>query len=336
MAGGPVELVVAHSELPLAAPFRISGHEFRVTPVVTVTLRRNGHEGRGEAAGVYYMGDTPARAVAAIEAVRPVIEAGITRLGLRDLLPPGGARNAVDCALWELEARQANTPVTALAGVGEPRPLLTTMTLGADSPAAMAAGAAGRYGFARAIKIKLTGDVADDVARVAAVRAARPDVWLGVDANQGYTPATLADLLDTLMACEVQLLEQPFRRGAEAEHDEMKLPLPVAADESCLDLAELATLAGRFDVVNIKLDKCGGLTEGLMIARAAKALGLRVMVGNMMGSSLAAAPAFVLGQLCDIVDLDGPVFLAADVVPGIVYPDGMAWCSPQVWGHAAG
>ena len=208
------------------------------------------------------------------------------------------------------------------------------MTLGADDPEPMARGALG-FGDARALKLKLTGEPRLDIERVRAVRAARPDVWLGVDANQGYVPASIEPLIGVLVDCGVSLLEQPFRRGAEAEHDGIRFPIPVAADESCLDLSELETLPGRFDVVNIKLDKCGGLTEGLMIAHRARELGLKVMVGNMVGTSLSAAPGFVLGQLCDIVDLDGPILIANDPAPSVVYDGGYVVCPPEVWGPDA-
>ncbi|NJO12374.1 MAG: dipeptide epimerase, partial [Gammaproteobacteria bacterium] len=164
------------------------------------------------------------------------------------------------------------------------------------------------------------------------VRAARPDVWLGVDANQGFTLPALERLLPVLLEARVLLLEQPLARGAEAALEGFSCPIPLAADESVQGLADVEGLQGRFDVVNIKLDKCGGLTEALLMAQAAQRLGLKVMVGNMVGSSLAMAPAFVVGQLCDIVDLDGPTFLAKDREPGVQYENGTIWCSQQVWG----
>ncbi len=322
---------ISTEDLPLKRPFRISGYVFTSTPVVRVRAVRGGRVGRGEAAGVYYTGDTPAKAAKALTELVPRLEAGVSRAALLELLPAGGARNALDCALWELEAFEAGRPVWDLAGLQPPRPLLTTVTLGADDPGVMAEGARG-YDYARALKLKLSGETEVDIERVRAVRAARPDVWLGVDANQGYTAATIDPLVPVLMDCGVSLLEQPFRRGEEAQLDGLRLPLPVAADESCLDLAELEALQGRFDVVNIKLDKCGGLTAGLEIARRAQALGLKVMVGNMTGSSLAMAPAFVLGQLCDVVDLDGPLFLADDPAPHVSYAGGEVDCPPGLWG----
>lgn len=328
-----LEISTRVRDLPLNAPFRIAGHVFTSLPVLEAWARRGGVCGRGEASGIYYLADTPMTAQATLDALVP--ERGLTREALRCILPPGGARNALDCALWELESRESGLPAWKLAGLPAAGPLLTTMTLGANDPAVMADGARGLAG-ARALKLKLTGDADLDIARVRAVQAARPDVWLGVDANQGYADAdALAPLAPVLVECDVKLLEQPFPRGREAALDGLGLPLPVAADESCLDLGELESLPGRFQVVNIKLDKCGGLTEGLMMARRARELGLDVMVGNMVGTSLAMAPAFVLGQLCDVVDLDGPIFLRTDPEPCISYTDGNVCCPQRVWGPEA-
>jgi L-alanine-DL-glutamate epimerase-like enolase superfamily enzyme len=195
---------------------------------------------------------------------------------------------------------------------------------------------AAAYTQARALKLKLTGDPALDAARVRAVRTRCPSAWIGVDANQGYSAATLASLLPVLVEANIALLEQPCVRGRESDLDGIERPLPFAADESILDLAELEARHHRFDVINIKLDKCGGLTEGLLMAKRARELGKQVMVGNMCGTSLAAAPAFVLGQYCDIVDLDGPIFLAKDRTPSVKYEDGYIHCGDEVWGPKAG
>jgi len=324
-------LEVHNEPLRLSAPFRISGYVFEAMPATVATLHRDGHSGRGEAAGVYYLDDRPEAMLATLEARRDEIEHGLDREQARALLPPGGARNALDCALWELESRHAGVPVWRLAGLDATRPLLTTFTLGADAPETMARGALG-FAKARALKLKLTGDPDLDGARVAAVRAARPDAWLGVDANQGYVADTLERLLPVLVAQQVSLLEQPCRRGHEHELDGVDHVVPIAADESVQGLDELEALAGRFDVVNIKLDKCGGLTEGLLMAARARELGMKVMVGNMCGTSLAMAPAFVLGQSCDVVDLDGPLFLERDREPSVRYGDGMIHCGDEVWG----
>jgi L-alanine-DL-glutamate epimerase-like enolase superfamily enzyme len=326
-----LKLRIEVEKLRLAAPFHISGFVFEEQDAVIATLEDGTHQGRGEASGVYYLNDTAQAMVAAIEAERAQIEEGIDRAELQRLLPAGGARNAVDCALWELDARRSATPVWKLAGVPAPRPLVTTFTLGAESPEKMAAGAL-NYAQAQSLKLKLTGDLDLDVARVQAVRAARPECWIGVDANQGYGIGALDSLISALTSFRVSLLEQPIQRGRESDLTDYVSPIPIAADESALSLADLPGLVGRFQVVNIKLDKCGGLTEGLAMAHEARRLGLQVMVGNMVGSSLAMAPAFVLGQLCDVVDLDGPTFLAKDRTPGMKYVDGTAWSDDRVWG----
>jgi len=329
-----LRLTVAVEKLAFSAPFRIAGRVFEHQDAVVVTLDDGAHRGRGEACGVFYLADGVPQMLAAIEAHRATIERGIDRGALQRLLPAGGARNALDCALWELEAQRAGKPVWALAGLKSPKELTTTFTLGADEPEVMAAGAR-RYAEARALKLKLTGDLELDALRVAAVRAARPDVWLGVDANQAYAIDQLARLVEILAEARVELLEQPLARGREADLDDFSSPIPIAADESALVLNDIAGLVGRFDTVNIKLDKCGGLTEGLAMAHEARRAGLDVMVGNMMGSSLAMAPAFVLGQLCDVVDLDGPTFLARDRTPAVRYAGGRIWCDDAVWGGAA-
>jgi L-alanine-DL-glutamate epimerase-like enolase superfamily enzyme len=330
---GRVKLEARREKLRLAAPFRISGYVFEETEVVVATLSDGAHRGRGEGGGAYYLGDDADRMMTEIHAARGAIEAGIDRDGLQALMPPGGGRNAVDCALWELDAARRGLPAWRLAGIEAPRPLVTTFTLGADTPDTMAKGALG-YAEAQAIKVKLTGEAGLDLERVQAVRAARPDVWLGVDANQGYERRGLEWLVEALLAERVALLEQPLARGREADLEGYESPIPIAADESALTLADVPGLVGRFDVVNIKLDKCGGLTEALAMAAEARRLGLGVMVGNMVGTSLAMAPAFILGQLCDFVDLDGPTFLAADRTPGVAYRGGTIVCGEEVWGGA--
>lgn len=319
---------------PMAEPLKISGHTHLDAPVVVVTLRRLWHCGRGEATGAFYKGDTPQRLQAQIEAVRPHIETGITRLQLRRLLPPGGARNALDCALWELEAECAGNPVWKLAGLEEPRPLLTTVTVGADAPARMADLAAGRLAQARALKLKLLGD-RQDADRVRAVRAARPDVWIGVDGNQGFDIAALRALLPTLEAAHVGLIEQPLPVGQDAALSSLSTSIPIAADESAQSLDDLPLVAAHFDAVNIKLDKCGGLTEALQMVDSAKRLGLKTLVGCMGGTSLAVAPALLVGQRCDLVDLDAPLFLAEDRQPSLVYQSGLVRAPAGGWGCAS-
>ena len=331
-SSGPLSLSAKLERWPVRVPFRITGHVWEHLDVAVVTLRSGNHVGRGEGAGVYYRNDMPKDMLPQIERVRPQIEAGISRESLRTLLPPGGARNAIDCALWELESRIAGRPVWQLAGIPAPHPLVTTMTCGAESPEVMAATALG-YRGARAIKLKLTGEPID-AERVRAVRSALPEVWLGVDANQGFTRASLDRLMPVLVDANVSLIEQPNRVGEEAILDSLRSPIPIAADESVQSLADVPALAGRYQVMNIKLDKCGGLTEGLAMARAARDCGLDVMLGNMLGTSLAMAPAFVLGQLCKVVDLDGPLLLKGDRPSTVTYLDGSIDCPASLWGYS--
>jgi L-alanine-DL-glutamate epimerase-like enolase superfamily enzyme len=329
----PIALTVTQETWPFAAPFRTSSRVSEASRTITVTLKSAGQIGRGEASGVHYKGDTVENMLRQLEAVRPAIESGVSRTAVQDLLPAAGARNALDCALWELEANIARNAVWRMAGLARPRPLLTTFTCSADAPEAMAR-AALCFHEARAIKLKLIGEPLD-AERVRAVRAACPDVWLGVDANQGFTRQMLEKLLPSFIDARVELIEQPLARGEEAQLDDFKSPIAIAADESLQSLADLPSLVGRFQVVNIKLDKCGGLTEGLAIAREAKQFGLKAMVGNMAGTSLAMAPSFLVGQLCDVVDLDGPALLKIDRSTPVRYFDGKISCPEELWGGRA-
>lgn len=315
---------------PLTAPFQITGHVFESIDVLHVVLERDGHMGQGEAAGVYYLNDTVGMMADQLSRVRASIETQVSRDTLAQMLRPGGARNAVDCALWDLEAKLLKQPAWQLAEIDPPRPIITTFGCGADTPEAMAS-LARSYTQAKAIKLKLTGERID-AQRVRAVREARPDVWLGVDANQGFSRFFLEELMPVLVQARVSLIEQPFPVGQEGLLEGLHSPIPVAADESAQTLKDLPALAGRFSMVNIKLDKCGGLTEGLAMARACRSLGLGTMVGNMIGTSLAMAPAFLVGQLCGVVDLDGPLFLRADRGITASYADGYLVCPEALWG----
>ncbi len=221
----------------------------------------------------------------------------------------------------------------ALAGVPKPKPLITVFTLPADAPALLEQ-SVGRLKDARAIKLKLDGNLDIDRERMAVVRRARPDAWLGVDPNQGFVAADLEGLARALCDFSIELVEQPLKRGDEAALEGWKPGIPVAADESILDLTELRDRASYFDVINIKLDKCGGLTEALKMARVARTLGKQVMVGNMGGSTLAMAPGFVLGQICDVIDLDGPFGLAEDPLAAKIYSNGEIFIPESIWGAA--
>ncbi|MBM0106514.1 dipeptide epimerase [Steroidobacter sp. S1-65] len=327
---GPLRMHVEVERWPLVAPFRIAGYSFEFFDLLLITLEKDGQIGRGEAAGVHYRNDKPDSMRRQLEMLRADIEVGISRDSVQRMLPPGGARNALDCAVWDLEAKLSGRPAWEIAGLELPRPIVTTFTCGADSPQQMAT-AACRYTQARAIKLKLTGEQID-AARVREVRAARQDVWLAVDANQGFTRSSFEQLLPVLVEARVELVEQPFPVGQEALLKGFQSPIPIAADESVQCLADMPALVGCFDVVNIKLDKCGGFTEGVAMARAARELGLKAMVGNMIGTSLGMAPAHLIGQMCTVVDLDGPVFLRTDRSPRVEYSEGLIACPSGLWG----
>jgi L-alanine-DL-glutamate epimerase-like enolase superfamily enzyme len=322
-------LEIRKEHWPFREPFRISGYVFTEAKIIRVVIRDGAAEGQGEAAGVYYRHETPDSMIAEIEVVRREIENGITRGRLREILPAGGARNAVDAALWDLEAKKTGRPAWKIAKLQALRPMATTYTVGADTPEKMAA-VARDYAPAPRLKLKLTGD--GDAARLKAIRAARPDAWIGVDANQGFTRASLEALMPVLIETKVGLIEQPVKVGREAELDGLQSPIPLAADESVQGLADIEKAKGRFEVVNIKLDKCGGLTEALMMVSAIRAAGMRPMVGCMEGTSLAMMPGALVGQLCDFVDMDAVLFLKDDRKPSVVYRDGEIMTPEHGWG----
>lgn len=327
----PIRLSLHLERWPTRSPFRITGTVFEAFESVVVELSRDGQVGRGEALGVYYQDETAARLLAQIEAVAPRIEQGIDREALQGLLPPGGARNAIDSALWDLEAKSAGIGgIWSLTGIA-PRRLHTVFTIGIeDTPAAMADKAAAAA-IHRLLKVKLDGD--RPLARMQAIRAARPDARLVVDANQGWTLSQLTEIAPAMADLGVEMIEQPLPRGQDAALSGFRSPVPLCADESCLHLGELAQAAGRYQMINIKLDKAGGLTHGLALATAARARGLGVMVGCMGGSSLAMAPAFVLGCVADLVDIDGPLLQRRDRLEGLYYDKGHAAPpSPALWG----
>ncbi|WP_325050415.1 dipeptide epimerase [Dyella solisilvae] len=329
-----VTMTASIERVEMTAPFRITGYTFTHNEMLVVRLECEGKVGVGEALGVYYHQDTPATMLKQVEALRPIIEGGVSRQQLLTLLPPGGARNAVDSALWDLQAKLQGKPVWELAGLQPPKPLLTTLTVSAEDPEVMATRARA-YTEARAIKLKLTDDDRN-AERVRAVRAACPDAWIMVDANQGFTPDTFRALLPALVESRVAVVEQPFPVGQEAWLDGLDSPIPLAADESVQDHRDLPKLVGRVKIINIKLDKCGGLTEGLILADKARELGFELMVGNMGGTSWSMGPAFVVGALCNVVDLDGPLFLKSDRSPAVSYQDGRISCPDAVWGGPAG
>jgi L-alanine-DL-glutamate epimerase-like enolase superfamily enzyme len=312
------------------SPFRIAYRTRTHAQTVLLELEENDVVGRGEALGVSYHGETVDTLLDQIAAVTNDLRNGVSRTELQKLLPPGGARNAVDCALWDLEAKNAGRRAWEVAGVPSVHPLVTAYTLGVDTVDAMgkAAAAASQYSL---LKIKLTGD--NDVERVASIRKARPGAQLIVDANQAWSEKHLADLAPQLADLGVTLIEQPLPLGKDESLRQFKSPVPLCADESCQTAESLAAVVGKYEYANIKLDKTGGLTEALRLAHLARDAGLKLMIGCMGGSSLSMAPAFVVGQLCDVVDLDGPLLAKADVANAIRY-EGSRMSIPQanLWG----
>jgi L-alanine-DL-glutamate epimerase-like enolase superfamily enzyme len=319
-------------------PFRVSRGAESALDVVVVTLTdSDGRVGRGEAAGVDYDGETVPLLCAQIEAVRAAIERGLAPGGaasgfaaLAALLPPGGARNAVDCALWDLTAKQRRATAWELAGLTNPRRLTTSITLGIDTDEAVAAGARHYAGWPL-IKVKVDGGRHLDAVRL--VHAACPAAGLIVDPNQAWSCELLNRLAPEMQSLGVVLIEQPVARGEDETLRGYSGSIRLAADESVADRAGLRAVKDLYQVVNVKLDKTGGLTEALALARDARALGLHVMVGCMAGTSLAMAPGMVVGQLAEFVDLDGPLLHREDREHGIGYDRGlMRLPSPALWG----
>lgn len=310
------KLSVGAENWPTRSPFRISGETWTGFNLVHCEITEDRHVGRGEAAGIYYHGETANTIRAQIAGVAGPIEAGASRLDLLTLLPPGGARSALDCALWDLEAQQSGKSAWTMAGVTA-APVMTMFTIGLeDTPEAMAAKA--RTAADRPLlKIKLDAD--RPVERIAAIRAARPDARLVADCNGSWNFAQLKTWAPELKKFGLDLLEQPLPRGGDAELQGYDSPLPLFADESCLRLDELDHAVGRYAGIVIKLDKTGGLTEALLLTQAAKERGLRLMVGCMVATSLSMAPAHVLAQLCEFVDIDGPLLLTKDRPGGLRY-----------------
>jgi L-alanine-DL-glutamate epimerase-like enolase superfamily enzyme len=303
----------------LIQPFRISGHQWLTSPTLVVQLAEDGFVGRGEAQGVFYLQETAQGIFAQAEAVVPALRRGIGREELQELLPPGGARNAIDCAMWDLECKKSGRTIWQLTGI-DPRPVTTVFTIGLEAtPEAMAQKAAAAAS-APVLKIKLDADRPYE--KLAAIRAARPDAELVVDANQGWTFDLLKEVIPKCVELDLGMIEQPLKRGADEVLEGFDSPITLAADESCLHLGELADAIRRYRMINIKLDKTGGLTEALKLARAAREAGCKLMVGNMVGTSLGMAPSFVVAQLCDFVDIDGPLLLKYDHPNGLAYKNG--------------
>lgn len=309
-----------HDRYRLKAPFRISRGVKTEADVVTVTIRQGDHVGRGEGVPYSRYGESIESALAAIEGVRDVIEAGADRSALSAAMPASAARNAIDNALWDLESKLGGRSVSALAGLPEPLALPSAITIGLDAPQVMAAAAA-RAADVPLLKVKV--DARDPRAQIAAVRDVAPDPRLIVDPNESWTIDTIAELHDFLIAARVDLLEQPLPAGADAALADFATPLSICADEALHTTRDLEQLVGRYSHVNIKLDKTGGLTEALVLARMAKARGFGLMVGCMVASSLGIVPAMALAGEAEFVDLDGPLWLAEDYEGGVTDIAGM-------------
>ncbi|WP_374571259.1 N-acetyl-D-Glu racemase DgcA [Phenylobacterium sp.] len=321
---------VREERWPIDPPLRISRGVMDSLPMIVVEVEDDeGRRGRGEAAGVPYDGETPKTMTAQIEAISGAF-ATLDRAGLQRLLGPGGARNALDCALWDLEAKAAGVRAWRLAGLAPPGPLVTAFTIGLGD-AEEVRGKARAAADLPLLKIKLDAERAADV--VAMVRAEAPRAEIIVDANQAWDLDQLNAAARAMEAHGVSLIEQPLPRGQDPLLAGYTGSIRLAADESCVDRASLDALEGLYQLVNIKLDKTGGLTEALALAAAAKARGFQVMVGCMAGTSLAMAPASLVGQGAAVVDLDGPLMHGCDRPHGLVYERGIVSPpTPELWG----
>jgi L-alanine-DL-glutamate epimerase-like enolase superfamily enzyme len=323
-------LTVTAERWPIAGTFTISRGSKTEAEVVVATIAEGGVAGRGECTPYPRYGESVAGVVAQIEALAPAIAGGLDRAALQRALPPGAARNALDCAFWDLEAKRAGRRAWELAGLAAPRPVTTAYTLSLDTPAAMGA-AARRNAHRPLLKLKASGP--GDLERVRAVRENAPAARLIVDANEGWRAADLAALPARLAALGVELIEQPLPAGDDGALAGPRPAVAICADEACHGLASLDALVGKYDAVNIKLDKTGGLTEALAVAAEARRRGLAVMVGCMVATSLAMAPALLVAQQARYVDLDGPLLLARDRSPGLVYDGSLVHPpAPELWG----
>lgn len=323
-------LQVRTERWPLARPFTISRDTKEAVQLVVAEIADGGWTGRGECVPYARYGETAAAVEAAVRAQVDRVAAGMSRTELAAALPAGAARNALDCALWDLEAKRAGVRAWDLAGLSAPRPVVTAETLSLDTPAAMGRAAAA---LADRPLLKLKLDARDIEARVVAVRAAAPRARLIVDANEAWTPDITAAVDPVLARLGVALIEQPLPAGNDGALAHLRTAVPLCADESCHTTDDLLRLRGRYGYVNIKLDKTGGLSEALRLAAAAREAGFGIMAGCMVSTSLAMAPAFLLAPLADYVDLDGPIWLADDRPCGLRFRGGRVEPpEPALWG----
>lgn len=315
----------------LREPFAFHGQRWQHCTIVLCEIGQDGLVGRGEGFGVFFAGETADTLIGQIESVARAIESGVGRQRLQSMLPPGGARNAVDCALWELESRLHGVSAWELAGVS-PAPVRTVRNIGLHADPQQAADRAARDRDWPLLKVKLNAD--RPVERIAAIRRVRPDARILIDANQSWTLDRLRAWAPSLHDLGVEIIEQPLPRGADAVLEKYPAPIPLYADESCLHRGDLAEVARRYQGINIKLDKAGGLTEALQLARDAGQLGLALSVGTMFGTSYAMAAASVVAQLCAFGDLDAPAHMRYDRIDAISYEGGWARLPPQDgWGR---
>jgi L-alanine-DL-glutamate epimerase-like enolase superfamily enzyme len=323
-------LSLSIERFPIAGTFRISRGAKTAAVVVVATLEEEASRGRGECVPYARYGESVESVAHQIESVRHALEQGADRVALQDLLPAGAARNALDCALWDLAAKLEGRPAYELAGVSVPVPVVTAFTISVGTPAEMAAAAAKARGRPL-LKVKLAGE--GDPERIAAVRAAAPDSTLIVDANEAWSRSDLERNLQACAEAGVCLVEQPLPAGDDSVLAETPRIVPVCADESLHDRHGLADLRARYDAINVKLDKAGGLTEALALLAEAETQGFEIMVGCMVASSLAMAPALLLASRARYVDLDGPLLLAEDRADGLVYEGSLLYpASPRLWG----
>jgi L-Ala-D/L-Glu epimerase len=324
-------LTVSIDRFPIAGKFTIARGSRTEAVVVTATIAEGAAIGHGECVPYPRYGEAVEGVAAAIEAFRPQIEAGLTREALQSLMPAGAARNAVDCALWDLDAKRSGIRAHVTAGLTRWPPVITAYTISLDTPEVMAE-AASRAAARPILKVKFGGPEGD-IERIRAVRKAVPDATLIADANEGWTEENIEAHLAACAEAGYALVEQPLPAKADGFLSKIERPVPIMADESVHDRASLQRLVGLYDVVNIKLDKTGGLTEALELADAAEALGFSLMIGCMVGTSLAMAPAMVLAPRCRFVDLDGPLLLARDREPGLTYEGSLVYPpEPALWG----
>lgn len=328
-----VKLTLQHETWPLAGSFAISRGAKTTAEVLTVTLEdEGGAVGRGECVPYARYGESVPAVMGALEAARGTIEGGMTRDQVPDVVGLYAGRNALDCALWDLEAKRSGTPVWQLAGLDTPSTLETAYTLGIDTPEVMAEAAA-KHAARPLLKLKMGASDGRDAERLRAIRAAVPDMRLIIDANEGWSPDALPRLLEVCAEIDVALVEQPLPADDDGLLADIDRPIPVCADESAHDAAGLHKVVGKYDLVNIKLDKTGGLTNALHFAEAARAEGLDLFTGCMVATSLAMAPAMLVAGMSSFVDLDGPLLLAHDRDPAIRF-DGslMHPAPPELWG----